>query len=216
MKYILLFIIFILFSCSDSPTESKDEPSKDEIFPLSIGNEWVYVDSIPTSLGWQIDSSKISIVDSSTIYFDGDSIKTFHMFDGFNYSWRYSKSWLVANDSAGFSYYGTNYWIRDNVIGKSLIYKYPVMAGESWQALIFFAGFSSVPSDVICLSTNEKFNTPLGDMECHLYRYPVIDMDSYSFEYVYVKKGLGIVGYIRKSVDGISHRKGTLKSFVVN
>ena len=119
---------------------------------------------------------------------------------------------------------------NDTLIYKSMLYKYPISTGDSWQVhrLLYDTYLQEfVIEDTLttftCVATDEKFATSAGAFTCYVYHHritiyeepgePIEDWDFYE----YMAPGIGHVGtLIRSGVDGHLKWKIGLYDYQIN
>jgi hypothetical protein len=167
MKLNLIFLLFCLISfmlssCKDNPVDSSTDTG--QIWPLKVGNQWVYHGVSYDSTGAVKGSGTASFsVESDTVVSE--------------------EIWYhVSNNGAGI--YQTNrddgLWIMING-SQTLLFKYPGSATDSWN---YYGNSISI------LSTDTLVSTSLDTYTCYEYR---ISYNSQPVEDVYLCPGVGVV-----------------------
>ncbi|MBK7103695.1 MAG: hypothetical protein IPH62_00210 [Ignavibacteriae bacterium] len=184
MKNIKNFTIIILFiiiwSCGDDSNPIEDIPNVQdgEIVPLTVGNEWKYIDSIFNIDGVYtgISYSSVKVTEIVELFINGEKNTL--------YTWKWSNSidsakFLCANNEFGFNLYGS---IRGNDTTiydpLSLYAKYPINQNETWDWYYNMyvttqdtAFYTSGSTEVKCLALNKPFLTPFGEIDCIVYEF---------------------------------------------
>ncbi len=170
---IVLFCLFLMFSCSDNSTDSND--SKKEIWPLAVGNKWTYtifsyhstnIDSIENkgTFEYYIPYSKIV-----------DGVEWFAFAELGN-----TPNFYFTNKSDGL--WGTEY-LKDsanfNPEKTILAYKYPTYVGEYNP---------KDSSGIKTFSINDLINTTAGSFNCIRYVRSNDETNS-----AYLAPGIGLV-----------------------
>jgi hypothetical protein len=222
---VLYFIVFVIGCSKDKNPVGSDLIEIDEIMPLEVGNKWIYIDSTFSTNDSliSVDTIQLCITGKSTILFNAESLDVYYWIWNDKYkNIPEDYKWLVRNESDGLCFYGLKYLDSSSVLGRSLMYKYPVTTGEEWEADLYsfnldgegnFLGFSN-PFGIFmnCYSTNERYKTALGEMDCIVYYYQFFPRPGNYEYYYYFKKNLGYVGYIVK-FRGVVIRKRILRSY---
>ena len=220
LKY-FLGIIVLLWSCNkeDNPVKS-DEVNNQELFPIKVGNNWEYTDTMYTENGEFLytETSKLGITGSEEINYMGSKVKVyFWNWYNMNTNQPRNEKWLVAVENSSLYFYGGRYFDEDFIYLKSLHFKYPVSVNESWQTRIYSSNSSDSTFEYVgdlsidCISTSEKLKTPYGELVCVVYHYETISSYGAADAYCYYSKGIGYVGLIVKT-NGIVTYKKLLKS----
>ena len=186
---ILYLFIFSLINCSkDSPTSSDESK---EIWPLKVGNYWLYV------ISSNMDSivEKIEVIGTKMI--NNNEISQLKFYD---YENNYIDTLLFKNENDGVYFYtekGQKY----------LVFKYPVKVGDKWFN-VFEAG------QIECISTNTSIQTPAGKFSCVVYRFSGKEEDQSLKAYteVYMSPNVGWVAS-KEIEDGQSDKWFYLKSY---
>ncbi len=150
-------------------------------------------------------------VDSSLVKIDGTrtitvgqkliilyKIKWFTQADTDNEDQSY---WLERQEADGLYIYGFQVGEKDTLV-KSMDLKYPVKEGDSWIRKVadYSATYNNWSVDfeeITCISTNTKFETPMGTYTCIVYS------SSSGYDEYYVPK-LGLVGNVGYADNYIS------------
>ncbi len=157
-----LVVICLISACSESSSPTKHN---DEIFPLAIGNKWVY----QKTLGNGFDTT-------CTYQIMMDTILN-------NEKWYGYGCTLLQNNESGL-------WailIDDSSTNRNptLFYKYPALAGQEYE-------YTDIKVKVI--SINEEVTVPAGKFICYHYRFPLYK-EEYLEVYMdyYLSPGVGMV-----------------------
>jgi hypothetical protein len=124
---------------------------------------------------------------------------------------------LARNENGGLYLFGGRYIDSNFVLGKTLSVKYPTTVENAWEKANYTfttRDSSFYISDTLlmtCISTNEKFITNLGEMECYVYSYQRNYDDKTDNIKLYYSKNIGYVGSVSER-NGVL-RKKTLKSY---
>lgn len=222
---VLYFIIFIIGCNKDNNPVGSDLIEISVIMPLKVGNKWIYSNSTFSKNDSliSVDTIQLCITGKSTILFNGDSLDVYY----WNWIDKVTNvpndyKWLVCNESDGLFFYGLKYLDSSFVLGRNLMYKYPVTTGESWDAEIYspqldgdgnFLGIAT-PFKIlmICYSTDEGYKTVFGEMDCIVNHYQLFPRIGNFDYYFYFKENVGYVGYIEK-FHGIVIKKRLLRSY---
>ncbi len=148
IKRLLVFalVLISIIQCSKkNPTEADNNK---EIWPLDIGNTWVYV----------LNSQTDKIVQSMTVI----GLKNINNLEIPMIKWEdhesgYSDTSLFNSEDDGIYGYSEEG-------SKFLVFKYPVKVGEFW-----FNPFEG--GKIECISTNKTVQTPAGKFNCIVYRF---------------------------------------------
>lgn len=127
--------------------------------------------------------------------------------------WYYEKDsslrdtrWLYMHDEAGLNAVGgiSSY---DTMVTKYVERKYPAVVGDSWEFQVLeydvyqreFGLYDTLR--VICLATDQPFETPVGTFRCHVYYFKKpLEHALIKREYfVYYVPGIGRVGWEEKN-----------------
>lgn len=160
--FILLVVISIISACSESSSPSKHN---NEIFPLAIGNKWVY----QKTLGYGFDTTYTYQIMMDTILN--------------NEKWYGYGCTLMKNNESGL-------WgiICDDTTANGnpyLFYKYPAVAGQEYE-------YSDILVKVI--SINEEVTVPAGKFICYHYRFPLYKEENLEvYMDYYLSPGVGMV-----------------------
>lgn len=209
--YFMIISIFILGCNKNDNPVNPDENNIGVIMPLTVGNQWTYIDSTFDENGFltSVDSSKLGITGKTNIIYNGQSLEVFYWnwIDPDNNQPDDGK-WLCRNETEGLYFYGGRFLDSNFVLGKTLSRKYPVNIGDTWEEINYT--YSTVDSSfriadtslITCISVNEKFNTIIGEFECYVYNYQRTFGNENDDIYLYFAKDVGFVGYqsIRKDI----------------
>jgi hypothetical protein len=190
------------------------------ILPLTVGNQWIYIDSVFSAKGSfeSVDTVKLGISGKTNIVYQGKNVEVFYWnwYDGNQPD---EVKWLCRNEEGGCYGYGLKLANSKLVLGKSQWLKYPASAGDSWKVITYSKTDTTdyAPDTVIysCRSINEKFKTVKGEMECYDYYSRSTYDGQVNEQYMYFAKNIGYVGLISK-IDGIIRDKYVLLSSTVS
>ncbi|MBI5325431.1 MAG: hypothetical protein HZB41_09205 [Ignavibacteriae bacterium] len=200
-KNILLvpLIICVLFSCSDNTTNPSDAK---EIWPLKVGNYWVWKSTSYDTLG-NVESEytdtiivyKDSLWNSTRIF----ALKSLNENIFFNFDFAYYQNGGM---------YGINF--KTDRVDSFLIIKYPGKTGDI---------FIGINDTITITSINETYKTIAGDFIC--YKYSGNRIYGYLNEIfdMYFSPGIGMVGnelFTKKvgSVYNLEHKTELISYFV--
>lgn len=219
MKYfsliVMLFLIVFAGCKKDDSPVSQDTSAV--LMPLSVGNQWVYVDSIFTESGALdiVDTVTLGITGKRTVVYEGKNVEVFY------WNWIYKGVadqliWLCRNESDGLNSYGLQASESNYVLKKSQWLKFPVNVGESWKNYSFVYSdstktFTADTSLYTCTSVNEKVKTAKGEYECYSYLLRRVFPEGTYEIYMYMSKNVGYVGLVTK-INGVIREKYSLLS----
>ena len=169
-KLFIVLIAIFSFSCSkdDNTTNSNPIPITKDIYPLAVGNQWIFKNNITS----EIDTITIT----SSFDSNGDKIYAFYGYDDFSFDF--------DNPDQGFFYRDKDLWTYMSGI-KKLFIPYTRVNG-----------YVSLRSDSVktltILSTNETVTVPAGTFNCYKYYYVAIYQGS-TGKYYWLADGIGVV-----------------------
>ena len=197
--YLLQAYFFILLSCNDNSTNPSETK---EIWPLKVGNYWVWKFTNYDSVG----NIKFEFVDTVTVYKDSlyGTEKIYAMKSlGTHIIFEYD---FAFNRIDGF--YGIS--IENNDIDSYLIFKYPGKVGD-W--------FVQNSDSITIISTNELYQSTAGKFICYKYAKYYNYEKTFSKLESYFSPGIGQIGveYLIKRNDGtyyLFHKTELISYFV--
>ncbi|MFC0878830.1 hypothetical protein ACE01N_19700 [Saccharicrinis sp. FJH2] len=202
----LLICLLALISC----TENNEEIIKEVLIPLSVGNEWIYESSKPSSS--IIKEQTQTIVKDTSVLIDGESYKAYILIAYENITDENKFNIYWGHDSEGnLIQYGGKY-LGSSVIDKSIQFKKDVSAGDSWNYNhIIYSGDEGLvarSSNIECINTDTLITTKAGNFNCvHL-------KEGSMFEY-FVDSEIGIIKRILLN-DGEISSEISLKEYSIN
>lgn len=217
--YTLFFIVaFIVNISCENPVDSLNNSI---LYPISIGNYWkykIYTYSSGKILPGLTDSLLITIDEEISVEFEDRIYKGGVQTRKFGENTYAEAKWIFTNQSDGLYFLG-GIAKKDTIFRKFLYLKYPVKQGETWEVPYMYYNqmserFEFRPDSTlkyICISTNEKINTEIGEFRCivyHFKEYPEVDVPTYWNYYLYYSPGIGFIGSeIRSDLDNsIKHK----------
>lgn len=218
---IISFVVFIIIisGCKGNITGPKLPVTYEPLFPLSIGNYWLYreYELNPDGSGGKPDSIKFGFIIDDTISqnINGNKIENFKLFNcGEELRPYYDKpgsfegSKLIYQNKSGLYYSGNERYDTIKMSFNNLIFPYPVEKGETVSGHVFYystiGNYFNVPDNLItkytCVSTDSIINTPIGNFSCIVYKmayqdYPPLFRDEV---YYFIESGIGIVGMFQR------------------
>ncbi|MHA2028917.1 MAG: hypothetical protein ACW99Q_05965 [Candidatus Kariarchaeaceae archaeon] len=176
-----IFLIIILTICIVGCTSDKNPLmgfDNSVLKPLAIGNRWEYLltfSSPDTSFERTIVEE---INDKITINYDGNVADVYLSQEFYPYS-TFVKT-MLRNEVDGLYRFGA-LTENDTLISKTLLFKYPTNIGDSWfmhNFRIHLDGTISIADSVQieCYANDEKFETLIGNYDCHVYHYQIISV----------------------------------------
>lgn len=194
------------------------EPVKlESLFPLSLGNYWLYrsYELNPDGTGGRPSLRKLGFIidDTVTQVINGERILNYKLFicdstlkPAYDKPGNFEGSKLVYQNGNGFYYAGTEKYDTVKMSFNDLIFPYSAKKEESLTGHFFYytngGNYLNISDDAItqytCVSTDSLLTTPLGDFGCIVYKIVTLDFEllSRSEVYYFIKPGLGIVGMV--------------------
>ncbi len=168
-KFFLVLLALTLFGCSkdDSSTDPILIPTAKAIYPLAVGNQWIYKHSVT--------SVQDTLTINNSFYLDGDSVYTFMGNDDFSFE--------LDTDNQGFFYRDKDLWTLIYGVKKLFI---PYVRGTS-----YFTVRSDSVKTLSILSTNENVTVPAGTFNCCKYYYVAVGGNVGKF--YWLADGVGVV-----------------------
>lgn len=234
---VLVLTVVVFCSCSKKNGQGPAYMGNSVIMPLKVGNYWEFIDSaFSDKKVVSVDTTRITITNSKNITYQG---KSYHVFF---WTWNVvgiqNMSMFVSNESDGLYFFGGTNGKEDFILTKSLNYKYPVKAGETWDCFnIGYFPFDSTfaildTSQIECVSINTLFRTNAGEFTCFAYHQQPSSSRTVSILFsgspgsgspgnfaidftAYLKPDLGYIGSVTKT-NGVVTRKTTLLSYHLN
>lgn len=210
-RLLLLVSLLLIISCSK---DKSTNPSNSEVVvPLTIGNEWIYVE-LDDDLNIE-EWSKQSVIENRTINLNNQDIDVAVLAD-------YSKdsiydAWelhngrnLYKNNSDGLYYYGFidegENGTKDSIyfLEETLKVKYPVNVGDSW---VWQSGL-----EWTCIAVDEEISLPAGDFSCIVIRANISHEDEW-YIYRYYCINVGLVASYYSGVEGVPEGWTKLESY---
>lgn len=166
-------IVITAISCSHESKLPTPSSPLQVIYPLAVGNYWIYVDSAFSPA--RVDTTQFEITGTTEILFQNQELEVFWG-DYVNRPDPEDVKWLFRNEDEGFFRYGgiSN---EDTLLVRNLTFKFPASAEDSWEFFVFGYDYLnnafSIYDTLIfkCVSTNSILQTPLGNFECYVYKY---------------------------------------------
>ncbi len=215
LLYIFLAAVFV-YSCEKDSTEEINDLNK-VIQPLEVGYSWTFVDSTFTNEGTlsNVDTSTVSVIGKEISYFDGKEIDLFY------WKWDFSERIsLKANELGNVYSYGLRVNEESYIITKSLLQRYPVNIGDTWNRFRFnltenndtILGYVSDTIEYKCLYTNDAFKTIIGEIDCIVTFATDKTGDDSRETYIYHNPNIGYVG-LESKINDILVFKKTLMNY---
>lgn len=210
MKKMIFLFLLSLFVLSLSNVKVKDEFNYNEngIFPLKIGNKWVYENKYYNNL------DSVLRIKELTTEIIGDTL-----IQNIKYYIKKSKSfkYLSRNDEEGyhittFNCFDTKKFYNHDI----LTYKYPCNIDDFWilkENMPYLNGSSTCT----VVSLNKNINVPYGKFECIQFEQLLKHIDVlgdtvYTLNVSYVKPSIGLIKLeflTKTNNEGIYQRKMT-------
>lgn len=169
-----MVIVFSVFGCDEESDNYHHSITGDVVYPLAIGNYWIYNDTTFVYGDTLVHQDRYDITGREIIQYVGEEWEVYHIeYTSSTYpEWEYPIN-LYQNSSEGFWNFGY-YSSYDTLIYPSLIYKYPIIVGSKWNH-ITTSNVSEQLDTLIydCLSDDTVFTTPLGSFNCYVYHYSI-------------------------------------------
>jgi hypothetical protein len=212
-SFILLFFCSLLSTCTHvSGPEQPDGPTSLGIIPLKVGYSWNYTTYSlreDSTVGPVIGPTKFEIVRTSVNPTDGETL--FHMaYVDANTNQPSDFEWLYCNHDDGLYLMGGKMH-TDSVYTRILLYKFPVLKGETWRSphLVYdlLQKRYTITDTLIysCVDTDTVFITPLGVFSCAVYYHRIIDDEGDAVSkqdlFEYFAKEVGHVGTVTLTYD---------------
>lgn len=196
-----VFLLFLFLAGCDN---SIGPVGSGEIWPLKLGNVWLYKVEHPT---WIDDTLKMEITGTMTVSYSGENYIVSKMaFYGLSEGIP-EYQWLYWTGSDGVYFMG-GVSPTDTFIVKELELKYPAAVGDSWQYRSVAYSLDRKKfyiSDTLTYSLVGKdipLETPAGNFKCYVYefiKWPENDVpDNWHYQYYY-SPNLGLIGNITTS-----------------
>lgn len=215
---VLAFLLLSLFTaCKQAPVQpelQKEPPAldlpevlnTDVLVPLTVGNWWKY--ETTRMVSGNKDSSMWRVHADTSLTYEGQT------FSAAISGWYYEKDstvrdtrWLYMNDGSGLNIVG-GISSHDTLVTKYVERKYPANVGDAWEFQVLeydiyqrkFGLYDTLR--VICLATDQPFETPAGIFQCHVYYYitPLQGALGKREHFVYYMPGIGMVGWDERSL----------------
>lgn len=167
-------LIITALNCSDDDNPVGGQPKPEFIWPLKVGNTWVYADSAgATGQPVQIFSSQITVTAKTTVSVDTVMYDAYAVLSTDSMTMEPTKEYLNNDELNGLWYYGVVCGV-DSIMTRGLHAKYPVEVGDQFVKSFYmcapdggFGGFGI--GNVTCVRTDTTYATPAGTFDCVLY-----------------------------------------------
>jgi hypothetical protein len=154
MKKILFILALFILALNGSQIDDKKPPKKDEIWPLAVGNRWIYQNTEYDSIGniKKITNDTISVISDSYVANE-------HLYQLIHNNNIKNDFMLLTNRQDGLWCIEPN----EDIENLTLLFKYPVQVGDSF--------YCSIKADTLYVeSINEKVKIKSGNnYECIKY-----------------------------------------------
>lgn len=210
---VLLPLVMALAGCDSSGEEVLEGPTPEELFPLEVGNRWLY-------RSWYLrpslaDSFAVEITDRLAFEHEGEALTAYAESRGLVGEepppWR----WLYGHGSDGLYALG-GVAPTDTMFTKRLVRRTPmrVGAGHRFTRLAYGTGWAEgtapeerfyVSDDTLevrLVAEGHPFETPLGTFACYVYWYeflPADDTNGLWEVFDYFVPGIGGVAQVVRS-----------------
>jgi len=201
---ILLGALILVGSCAknDPPVDKQQKP----LFPLSIGNNWSYVETFYDGDYTDSQTDQLNVLGSYTI----DGITGFALNE---YKKGYPIS-LLENDKEGNLV--EHFFNNDKLVHTTILFKKNVKKGDSWAYKDVVYSDSTHSSaynieDVIvtCVTTDTIITVPKGDFHCIGFSYDEgkqSNGDPENTIFYFLSENIGLVKYILyEHADGMTY-----------
>lgn len=211
----VVLISLLMMGCKKENPVVPESVKLEPLFPLSLGNYWLYrgyeLNADGTGARPSVRKHGFIIDDTVTQVINGESILNYKLFrcdstlkPFYNKPGSFDGSKLIYQNRNGFYYAGTEKHDTIKISFNDLIFPYPAKKDESLTGHIFYystlGNLFSLPDDATtqytCVSTDSLITTPAGDFNCIVYKMVILDVEP-SFRgdvFYFIKPGLGIVG----------------------
>ena len=183
MKSLLISfsIILLIISCDDN--NSNDQPATESLFPIAVGNKWIYTTYSHDSNGDVITDPGYTQTDSNYISIKNiiDDV-SYYLFDESRIA--YPLSFVINNNIISIVEYDVRFGpISNDPFTELVTFKYPVKAGDEWTNSDSFAHK--------VIAVDSSITTPAGIFECILYE--VDREETNTLFYYFVAPSIGII-----------------------
>jgi len=210
--------------CDDEGIVSPGSPN---LFPLSIGNHWSYVQS--SYMSGQVvstDSFRLDIFRDMVVLTDEGLYQVMvRTLTDLSTNTPRDDEWLFWNGGDGLYLMGGR-TSSDSIFVKLFLLKNPALSGDTWQVprlvYYFYSGQFGIQDTLVydCFATNEEMVTLVGTFTCTVFHHrvqPQPDVFEQWDYYEYYAVGVGPVATIVKSsIDGSLKFKTLLSEYSVN
>ena len=232
----VILIPLLMMSCKKENPVVPEPVKLEPLFPLSLGNYWLYrgfdLNADGTVRSPSLWKFGFIIDDTVTQVINGESILNFKLFrcdstlkPYYDKPGSFEGSKLVYQNGNGLYYAGTEKYDTIKMSFNDLIFPYTAKKDESLTGHVFYystvGNYSTIPDDAItqytCVSTDSLITTPLGDFRCAVYKIVTIDFEplSRSEVYYFIKPGLGIVGLVHMVYHYNTNKYSYLKKILL-
>ncbi|PIP78126.1 MAG: hypothetical protein COW85_05395 [Ignavibacteria bacterium CG22_combo_CG10-13_8_21_14_all_37_15] len=213
----VILIPLLMMSCKKENPVVPEPVKLEPLFPLSLGNYWIYrgYELNADGTGGRPSLWKLGFIidDTVTQVINGESILNYKLFicdstlkPSYDKPGNFEGSKLVYQNGNGFYYAGTEKYDTVKMSFNDLIFPYTPKKDESLTWHYFYysnvGNLFNIPDDAVtqykCVSTDSLLTTPLGDFRCAVYKMVILDFEPLFRDEVYyfIKPGIGIVGMV--------------------